>query len=51
MEVLILLCSSYGRTGVQVSARGFGVMRMPVKDGRIDCELAIPLSKRGVELG
>ena len=46
-----MLYSNYGRTGVQVSALGFGVMHMPVKDGRIDRELAIPLLRRGVQLG
>jgi hypothetical protein len=41
----------FGRTGIQVSALGFGGMRFPMKDGRVDRDLAIPMLKRGYELG
>ena len=49
-EESCLFLSSYGRTGIQVSALGFGVMRMPIKDGHMERELAIPLPRRGMEL-
>jgi len=41
----------FGRTGVQVSTLGFGCMRLPMKDGRVDRDLAIPMLHRGYELG
>ena len=42
----------YGRTGVQVSALGFGAMRLPTtEDGTCDYEKAIPLLRRGLDLG
>jgi len=42
----------YGKTGVMVSALGFGTMRLPQKeDGTCDYERAIPLLRRGLDLG
>lgn len=42
----------YGNTGIKVSALGFGAMRLPHhEDGTCDYEEAIPLLRRGLELG
>ncbi|MBI5725896.1 MAG: aldo/keto reductase [Planctomycetes bacterium] len=43
--------SELGNTGLKVSALGFGCMRLPMKDGRVDRGLAIPMLHRAVELG
>jgi len=40
-----------GRTGLRVSALGFGCMRLPTKDGRVDRDLSTPMLRRAVELG
>jgi hypothetical protein len=40
-----------GKTGVTASVLGFGGMRYPMKEGRVDRELAIPMIRRGIELG
>ena len=37
----------FGRTGVKVSALGFGCMRLPMQDGRVDRDRAVPLIRRG----
>ena len=43
---------SFGRTGIQVSVLGFGAMRLPQgKDGTCDLEMAVPLLRRGIDLG
>jgi len=41
----------YGRTGVKVSALGFGCMRFPMKKGKVDRDLAVPMLQRGYERG
>ena len=42
----------YGRIGVQVSALGFGAMRLPEKEDRTcDYEKSVPLLRRGIEMG
>jgi predicted aldo/keto reductase-like oxidoreductase len=42
----------YGNTGAQVSALGFGAMRLPHHEDRtVDLELAVPMLRRGIELG
>jgi predicted aldo/keto reductase-like oxidoreductase len=42
----------FGQTGIQVSALGFGAMRLPtLKDGTVDLEKSAPLLRRGVDLG
>ena len=40
-----------GSTGLKVSRLGFGAMRLPMKDDRVDRELAIPLLHRAFEGG
>ncbi|MCX7017201.1 MAG: aldo/keto reductase [Candidatus Sumerlaeota bacterium] len=40
-----------GRTGLRVSALGFGCMRLPMAGGNVDDRRAIPLLQRAVELG
>jgi len=40
-----------GKTGFQVSALGFGAMRLPMRDDRVDEELAVPIVRRALELG
>ena len=41
----------YGRTGKQVSALGFGLMRLPMVDDHVDMDLSISLIRRAIELG
>jgi hypothetical protein len=41
----------YGRTGVSVSALGFGCMRLPMTGNRVDRDLALPMLLRAYELG
>ena len=47
--------TQFGKTGIKMSALGFGAMRLPTKqDGEskvIDDELAIPLMRRAFDLG
>ncbi|MBD3242429.1 MAG: 4Fe-4S dicluster domain-containing protein [Chitinivibrionales bacterium] len=40
-----------GSTGMQVSALGFGCMRLPMADGKVDRERSTPLLRRAVEMG
>jgi len=40
-----------GRTGLKVSRLGFGGMRFPMKNGRIDRDLSTPMLHRAFELG
>lgn len=43
---------AYGKTGIMVSALGFGAMRLPHhEDGTCDYDRAVPLLRRGIELG
>ena len=43
---------SYGKTGHQVSMLGFGAMRLPKRDdGICDYEQAVPMLRRGLDLG
>jgi predicted aldo/keto reductase-like oxidoreductase len=43
---------SYGKTGARVSALGFGAMRLPAREDRsVDLEQAVPLLRRGLDLG
>lgn len=46
-----MMHTTLGRTGLRVSRLGFGAMRLPMKDGQVDRELAIPLFHRAFELG
>jgi predicted aldo/keto reductase-like oxidoreductase len=42
----------YGNLGFEVSALGFGAMRLPhLEDGTCDYERAVPLLRRGLDLG
>ena len=40
-----------GKTGLRVSALGFGCMRLPMKDDKIDDALAFPILHKAVENG
>ena len=40
-----------GRTGLNVSVLGFGAMRLPMKDGHVEREKAIPMFHRAFEAG
>ncbi|HEX9027847.1 MAG TPA: aldo/keto reductase, partial [Anaerolineales bacterium] len=43
---------TYGKTGIRVSALGFGAMRLPtLADKTVDLEASIPLLRRGIDLG
>jgi len=42
----------YGKTGLKVSALGFGAMRLPtLQDGTCDLEQSVPMLQRGIDLG
>jgi predicted aldo/keto reductase-like oxidoreductase len=43
----------FGKTGIKMSALGFGAMRLPMKDGGkiVDDEKAVPIIQRAFELG
>lgn len=42
----------FGNTGINVSALGFGAMRLPAReDKKVDLEKSIPLLRRGIDLG
>ena len=40
-----------GRTGLRVSLLGFGAMRLPMREGNVDRDLAIPMIHRAFEAG
>jgi predicted aldo/keto reductase-like oxidoreductase len=43
---------TFGKTGLQVSALGFGAMRLPAReDKKVDLEKSVPLLRRGIDLG
>lgn len=42
----------YGKTGIRVSALGFGAMRLPqLEDKTVDLEQSVPMLRRGIDLG
>lgn len=42
----------YGNTGIQVSALGFGAMRLPaLEDKTVDLEASVPMLRRAIDLG
>ena len=40
-----------GRTGVNVSALGFGMLRLPMKNGHVDFDQTTPMVRRAIEGG
>ena len=46
-----MLYRTLGRTGYRVSALGFGAMRLPMADDKVDEEKAIPVLRRALDLG
>ncbi|MHB1133380.1 MAG: aldo/keto reductase [Chloroflexota bacterium] len=46
-----MLYRQLGRTGLRVSALGFGAMRLPMAGGQVDYDLATPLLRRAFALG
>ena len=50
-----MIYNQFGKTGIKVSALGFGCMRLPMtqKDGKdiVDDELAVPMLQKAVDLG
>ena len=43
---------SLGKTGIRASVLGFGAMRLPShEDGKVDLDKAVPLLRRGIDLG
>ena len=40
-----------GRTGVSVSALGFGMLRLPMKNGHVDFDQTTPMVRRAIEGG
>ena len=43
--------ATLGKTGLNVSRLGFGAMRLPMENGRVDRSLAIPMLHRAFEAG
>lgn len=43
--------TTLGKTGLKVSRLGFGAMRLPMKEDKVDRELAIPILHRAFEGG
>ena len=41
----------FGKTGLKISALGFGAMRLPEKDGHVEVDKAIEVIHRAFELG
>ena len=42
----------FGNTGINVSVLGFGAMRLPAhEDKKVDLEQAVPMLRRGIDLG
>jgi len=50
-----MIYKTFGKTGIKVSALGFGAMRLPMKevDGKkiVDDDLAVPLMQKAFEMG
>jgi predicted aldo/keto reductase-like oxidoreductase len=46
-----MIYTTLGKTGLEVSRLGFGAMRLPMKEGKVDRELSIPMIHRAFELG
>jgi len=46
-----MIYRDFGKTGVKISALGFGCMRFPEHDGKVDEEKAIPMIRRAFEGG
>jgi predicted aldo/keto reductase-like oxidoreductase len=43
---------TFGKTGIQASILGFGVMRLPMtEEKKVDMDKSIPLLQRGIDLG
>jgi uncharacterized protein len=43
---------TFGNTGIQMSALAYGAMRLPARDDKkVDLEQAVPLLRRGIDLG
>ncbi len=42
---------AYGNTGHRISALGFGAMRLPMQDGHVVMEQAVPLLRHGLDQG
>ena len=40
-----------GNTGVKVSALGFGMLRLPMKNGHVDFEQTTPMVRRAIDVG
>jgi hypothetical protein len=55
MELKTMIYNDFGKTGIKMSALGFGAMRLPMRgEGEkkeIDDDLAIPMMRRAFELG
>jgi predicted aldo/keto reductase-like oxidoreductase len=47
----IMQYRAFGSTGYQISALGFGAMRLPMREGHVDEEQAVAAIHRGFELG
>ncbi len=43
--------TTLGKTGIRVSRLGFGAMRLPMKEGKVDRDLAVPMMHRAFEAG
>ena len=41
----------FGKTGETVSVLGFGAMRFPCKDGKVDADEAVAMLRRSIDAG
>ena len=46
-----MIYKPFGQTGIQLSALGFGAMRLPMAGGRVDDEKAVPLIQKAFAMG
>lgn len=46
-----MLYRKFGNTGIEISALGFGAMRLPMNDKEVDDELAVPMLQKGFDFG
>ena len=50
--IQIMQYRTFGKTGIQVSALGYGAMRLPAhEDKKVDLEKSVPMLRRGIDLG
>ncbi|HPF88198.1 MAG TPA: aldo/keto reductase [Candidatus Limiplasma sp.] len=46
-----MIYKPFGQTGIELSALGFGAMRLPMADGHVDDEKAVPMMQKAFSMG